>query len=83
MQLMRILLHRKICPQSSTAMLVGKLKYKDKTQEKEEDGCKWVKTDSDCMFMCKLIFCCSLKKTKTSIRGIICSSLSAVIVLEM
>ena len=65
---MRILLHKKIYHQSSTAMLakkyletksVGKLEYKDKAEEKEEDGCKWVKTDSDCMFIYKLIFSCS------------------------
>lgn len=59
------LLHKKIYPQSSTAMLakkyletksIGKLEYKEKgkEKEKEEDGCKWVKTDSDCKFMCRL-----------------------------
>ncbi|ONK66076.1 uncharacterized protein A4U43_C06F3910 [Asparagus officinalis] len=55
-KLVRILLQKKIHPQSSAAIFakkyletksVGKLEYKDKAQEKEEDGSKWVKTDSD------------------------------------
>lgn len=73
LQLLRILFHMKIYPQSCTATLakkyletksVGKLEHEDEAQEKEEDGCKWVKTDSDCMFMCSLRFLISLNKKK-------------------
>lgn len=61
-KLLRILLHKKLYPQNSTAMMakkyletrsVGKLEYKGKAQDnqnqedKEDDGYKWVKTDSD------------------------------------
>ncbi|XP_020244466.1 uncharacterized protein LOC109822645 isoform X2 [Asparagus officinalis] len=55
-KLMKVLLHKKIHPQSSAAMLAKKclerisvatLENKEQIQDKEEDGSKWVKTDSD------------------------------------
>ncbi|KAJ0987491.1 hypothetical protein J5N97_005847 [Dioscorea zingiberensis] len=50
-KLLRMILHKKIYPKSSTPPLLKK--YLDKKQdekrlkEEEEEGCKWVKTDSE------------------------------------
>lgn len=57
-QLLRVMLHKKINPQNSyrassaTRYLDDKQMPKkgkdDETQEKTQEGCKWVKTDSEC-----------------------------------
>ncbi|KAF8406828.1 hypothetical protein HHK36_005949 [Tetracentron sinense] len=63
-KLLRAILHKKIYPQKSSPSSSMK-KYlenrhtlktssEDEMQEKANDGCKWVKTDSECMFLLSL-----------------------------
>lgn len=59
LQILRMMIHKKIYPGSSVSTStkkyledkhMEKVQESDKGEERGEDRCKWVKTDSDCKF---------------------------------
>lgn len=77
LQILRLLLHKKIYPQSSSSTLsimrylenrhMPKSDNEDEVNEKVTEGSKWVKTDSECKSLCVDLFISAKNSQKVNV----------------